>query len=343
MTLEVSAYMPEAGPLSIFALTIVVPVFNEEAVLPVFHQRLVVALAGVPGAFEVIYVDDGSIDGTPQVLKQLHAFDPAVSVIRFSRNFGKEQAMNAGLRLARGAAVLMIDADLQDPPELIPAMVDALHQGADVVNMRRRSRTGETWLKRATAQAFYRVFNRFSEVTIPENVGDFRLFSRRAVDSLNQLPERNRFMKGLFAWIGFRQVTLDYDRDARAAGVSKWPYRRLWNFALDGITGFATAPLKAATYIGFISAAGGIAYAVYFLFKTLIAGDPVHGFPTLIVTMLLHGGLQLMAIGVVGEYLGRLFMESKCRPPYLIEDYQPSRLAVSQSSDKQQASVVNQK
>jgi glycosyltransferase involved in cell wall biosynthesis len=229
----------------------------------------------------------------------------------------------------------VIDSDLQDPPELIPSMVDAWREGADIVNMRRRSRGGETWLKRATAHGFYRVINRLSEVPIPEDVGDFRLLSRRAVDALNQLPERNRFMKGLFAWIGFRQVTLDYHRDARAAGKSKWRYWRLWNLALEGITGFSTAPLKVATYAGFASATGALVYAMYFLLKTLTVGDPVRGFPTLIVTLLFFSGLQLMALGVVGEYVGRLFLESKRRPLYLIEDYQPSSVSARQPAQAQ--------
>lgn len=319
-----SSYAPEPGALPDCTLSVVVPVYNEEAVLPVLHRRLLAALARIPGGYEVIYVDDGSTDSTPQILKKLHVLVPAIAVMRFSRNFGKEQAMSAGLRVARGAAVIVIDSDLQDPPELIPSMVDAWREGADIVNMRRRSRNGETWLKRATAHTFYRVINRLSEVPIPADVGDFRLLSRRAVDGLNQLPERNRFMKGLFAWIGFRQVTMDYHRDARAAGKSKWRYWRLWNFALEGITGFSTAPLKVATYVGFVSATGALAYAFYFLVKTLTVGDPVRGFPTLIVTMLFFSGLQLMALGIVGEYVGRLFLESKRRPLYLIEDYQPS-------------------
>lgn len=323
MTQEVFAYADEAGAPPACTLSVVVPVYNEEAVLPAFHRRLAAVLAGIPGGGEVIYVDDGGTDRTPEILRELHVLDAIVGVARLSRNFGKEQAMSAGLRLARGAAVVVIDADLQDAPELIPAMVEAWRQGADVVNMRRRSRNGETWIKKATAHAFYRVINRLSEVPIPEDVGDFRLLSRRAVDALNLLPERTRFMKGLFAWIGFRQVTLDYDRDARAAGKSKWRYGRLWNFALDGITAFSVAPLKAATYFGLASAAGAFGYALYFLAKTVIAGDPVPGFPTLIVTVLFLGGLQLMAIGVLGEYLARLFIESKRRPLYLLEGYQP--------------------
>ena len=237
--------------------------------------------------------------------------------------------MSAGLRLARGSAVILIDADLQDPPELIAEMVQAWQKGADVVNMRRRSRQGETWLKKVSAHGFYRVINWLSEVPIPEDVGDFRLLSRRAVDALNQLPERNRFMKGLFAWIGYTQVTLDYDRHARAAGQTKWPYLKLFHFAVEGITGFSVVPLRLASYAGFLTALGAFIYALVFLVKTLTVGEPVKGFPTLILTILLLGGLQLMAMGIIGEYLGRLFMESKRRPLYLLDEHWPATLTSS--------------
>jgi glycosyltransferase involved in cell wall biosynthesis len=231
--------------------------------------------------------------------------------------------MSAGLREARGLATVIIDADLQDPPELIPAMLDAWRRGADVVNMRRCDRAGESWLKRATAHAFYRVMNRLGDVSIPVDTGDFRLLSRRALDALNSLPERNRVMKGLFAWIGFRQHTIEYGRDARAAGASKWGYWKLWNLALEGITGFSTGPLKVATYIGFLTAASAFVYAAFVFAKTLLLGDPVPGFPTLIVVISFLGGLQLMAIGVLGEYVARLFVESKNRPLYLVEELHP--------------------
>ena len=316
-----TAAAPGASPCT---LSVVVPLFNEEDVLPAFHARLVAALAGIEGGWEVVYVDDGSTDSTPLRLKALRATDPGIATVRFSRNFGKEAGMSAGLQLARGRAVVIIDADLQDPPELIPQMVVTWRQGADMVNMRRRSREGETWFKKATARAFYRIINRLAEVDIPSNVGDFRLLSRRAVDALNRLPERNRFMKGLFAWIGYAQVTIEYDRHPRAAGTTKWDYRKLWNFALEGITGFSIAPLKLATYVGFASAAGAFLYALSFLIKALTVGDPVAGFPTLIVSILLLGGLQLMATGILGEYLGRLFIESKQRPLYLIDEYVPA-------------------
>lgn len=320
---------------AICTLSVVVPVFNEEEVLRAFHRRLLAVLGAIEEDWEIIYVDDGSLDATGLILQELQTAEPAVGVARLSRNFGKEAAMSAGLRLARGKAVVVIDADLQDPPELIPDMLNAWRQGADVVNLRRRSRGGETWIKKMTARLFYRIINRLSEVAIPENVGDFRLLNRRVVETLNQFPERNRFMKGLFAWVGYAQVTLDYDRQPRVAGKTKWHYRKLWNFALEGITSFSIAPLKLATYAGFVSAATAFLYALNFLIKTLTMGEPVRGFPTLIVTILLLGGMQLMATGILGEYMGRLFMESKRRPLYLIDDYRPATLSALQTpSDK---------
>lgn len=310
-------------------LSVVVPVFNEEAVIALFHARLLQVLATCPGGHEVIYVDDGSSDRSAQVLESLRVACPQVGVARLSRNFGKEHAMTAGLELVRGAAVIILDVDLQDPPELIPSMLDAWRAGADVVNMRRTGRDGETVVKKATSHFFYRIINRLSDVAIPSDVGDFRLFSRRAVDALNRLPESNRFMKGLYAWIGFSQVTLDYHRKARAAGLSKWPYWRLWNFALEGITSFSTVPLRVASYVGFSSAFGAFMYALYFFIKTQIWGDSVKGFPTLIEVVLLLGGLQLMAIGIVGEYVGRIYLESKRRPLYLLDSFKPATLTAA--------------
>ena len=305
-------------------LSVVVPAYNEEEVLPIFHKRLVAALANVEeleGRWEVVYVNDGSKDATLPVLKELQLANLAIGVVNLSRNFGKEAAMSAGLKLARGSAVILIDADLQDPPELIGDMVRVWQQGADVVNMKRNSRQGESWFKKASAAWFYKVINFVSDVHIPENVGDFRLLSRRAVEALNQLPESNRFMKGLFAWIGYRQVTVEYARHARAAGETKWPYFKLINFAIEGITGFSVVPLRLASYAGFLAAFSAFVYALFFLIKTLTIGDDVEGFPTLILTILILGGLQLMAMGIIGEYLGRLFMESKGRPLFLIDEY----------------------
>lgn len=304
------------------SLTVIVPVLNEEAGLVEFHLRLMLTLRALQMTYEVLYIDDGSTDGTSTLLRDFHQRNPNVSVAKLSRNFGKEAAMTAGLQLAKGRAVVIIDADLQDPPELIEKMVSAWRRGADVVSMRRRSRAGESWLKEASAFAFYRVFNTLADVPMPADVGDFRLLSRRVVTAINQLPERNRFMKGIFAWVGFRNEIIEYDRHARAEGETKWPYRKLWRFAVEGITGFSVAPLKLATYTGLASSLVSFAYASHFLFKTLVFGETVHGFPTLIVSILLLGGLQLMAIGILGEYIGRIFLESKRRPLFLLDKYE---------------------
>ena len=334
---------PRTATPSACMLSVIVPAYNEEEVLPIFHSRLVAALASMTelaGRWEVVYVNDGSKDGTLRILKELQLTSPAIGVANLSRNFGKEAAMSAGLKLARGEAVILIDADLQDPPELIGEMVRVWQQGADVVNMKRSSRQGETWFKKASAAWFYKVINWLSEVHIPENVGDFRLLSRRAVDALNQLPESNRFMKGLFAWIGYKQVVVEYDRHPRAAGETKWPYFKLLNFAIEGITGFSIVPLRLASYAGFLTAFSAFIYALFLLVKTLMIGDSVKGFPTLILTILILGGLQLMAMGIIGEYLGRLFMESKRRPLFLMDEYlAPQAVVAAVVTDKSAQTV----
>ena len=306
-------------------ISIVVPVFNEEDSLKIFHQRLVDQLIDTNLDWEIIYVDDGSQDQSRHYIKAFRLQFPNISLLCLSRNFGKENAMSAGLKVSRGNAVIIMDADLQDPPSLLPRMIAEWRKGSDVVNMRRSSRQGESFLKKITSRLFYKVINQIGEIEIPEGVGDFRLLSRRVVDILNQLPESNRFMKGLFSWVGYKQVTLEFDRDSRIAGKTKWNYWKLWNFALEGITGFSSAPLKLASYIGFFCAFGSLTYAVYFLIKTAVIGDTTPGFPTLVITILTLGGIQLMAIGVLGEYLGRLFTESKKRPLFLIDEYLPPR------------------
>ena len=308
------------GPaLARSSLSVVVPVYNEQDVLPEFHRRLGQVLDALGGDAEVVYVNDGSSDATRDLLIALRESDPRVAVIDLSRNFGKEIAMSAGLDHARGDAVVIIDADLQDPPELIPDMVRVWREGCDVVLMRRRSRAQESWLKKASARAFYRAIGRMGTIDIPENVGDFRLLSRRAVDALRRFPERSRFMKGLFAWIGFACREIEYDRDGRHAGVTKWNYWRLWNFALEGITSFSAVPLKVASYVGFVTALVAFAYGVFVIGKTMLYGDAVRGYPTLIVVVLFLGGLQLMALGIIGEYLARMFIEVKQRPLYLVQ------------------------
>lgn len=320
--MDVLSPLPVRQPVDTAAartISVVVPVYNEETVLQEFHRRLSAVLDALPELAEIVYVNDGSKDATMGVLSALHGADARVAVIDLSRNFGKEVAMSAGLDHAGGDAVVVIDADLQDPPELIPDMVRAWHAGFDVVLMRRRSRAQESWLKKGTASVFYRAIGRMGTIDIPENVGDFRLLSRRAVAALRRFPERSRFMKGLFAWIGFPCREIDYDRDGRHAGETKWSYWHLWNFALEGITSFSVVPLKVASYIGVLTAIVAFAYGGYFVIKTLVFGDPVRGFPTLVALVLFLGGLQLMALGIIGEYLARMFIEVKQRPLYLVQ------------------------
>ena len=313
-------------------VSIVVPAFNEEAVLPQFHRTLTGVLGDQPYDFEIAYVNDGSTDGTLDVIKQLRDSDKQVTLIDLSRNFGKEIALTAGLQKAAGDAVVVIDADLQDPPELIPALLGEWQNGYDVVYAQRTHRKGESLLKRTTAHFFYRVIQRVSRITIPEDTGDFRILSRRAVNALSTFNEQHRFMKGLFAWIGYRQKAVLYERDPRQAGETSWSYWKLWNFALDGITSFTIAPLKISTYLGLLTAAGAFSYGIYMVIDTLIHGNPVPGYPSLIVIILILGGVQLTAIGILGEYLGRIFNETKRRPLYFVNEYLPSPEASDRNS-----------
>jgi glycosyltransferase involved in cell wall biosynthesis len=300
-------------------LTAVVPCFNEAEVLAQLHARLSAALAAIDADTRILYVDDGSSDGTTAQLLALAAAEPRVGVIVLSRNFGKEAALTAGLDHAGGDAVVILDADLQDPPELIGTFWAHYLEGHDVVYGVRRSRQGEGWLKRATASAFYRTIGRLSRTPVPADTGDFRLLSRRALDALASLRERHRFMKGLFGWVGYRQLGVPYDRAPRAAGSTKWNWWKLWNFALEGITSFSAAPLKLATYVGLLTALAAFGYGCWIVLKTLLWGDPVAGYPSLMAVVLFLGGVQLIALGLIGEYLGRLYEESKQRPLYLLE------------------------
>jgi glycosyltransferase involved in cell wall biosynthesis len=299
-----------------YFLSVIVPIFNEEEVLPEFHRRLTQVLAEVGSNCEILYINDGSHDQTLQVIEGFQ--DDRVAIIDLSRNFGKEIALTAGLDHSRGDAVIVIDADLQDPPEVIPELISKWREGYDVVYARRTSRDGDTLVKKVTAKLFYRFVQGINRVKIPEDTGDFRLLSRRAVDALKQLRETHRFMKGLFAWIGYPQVAVNYSRDARFAGETKWNYWQLWNFALEGITSFTITPLKIATYFGLLTALGSFAYALIVIYKTLAFGEPVQGYPSLMVVILFLGGVQLMSLGVLGEYLGRMFNETKQRPLYFV-------------------------
>ncbi len=304
-------------------LTVVVPAFNESSSLREFHARLAPVLdkLGPDLAGDVLYVDDGSRDDTWDVIRSLHASDPRAAGLKLSRNFGKEHAMTAGLDHTDADAIVMIDADLQDPPELIPEFVKKWREGFDVVYGTRSSRAGESAAKKITASAFYRVMERLSSTPVPRDTGDFRLMNRRAVQALGQLRERQRFMKGLFAWVGYKQTSIEYERDARFAGTSKFNYWRLWNFAIEGITSFSGAPLKVATYIGVLTAMLSFLFGTYVLVKALLFGDAVRGYPTLMLVILFLGGVQLIALGMIGEYLGRLYLESKQRPLYLVDEF----------------------
>lgn len=308
-------------------LTVVVAAFNEAEALPALHPRIAAVLDGLAGEGvdgHVLYVDDGSRDRTWAVLEDFAAADPRVSLLRLSRNFGKEAALTAGLdRIDEGAA-LILDADGQDPPELIPAFVAKWRQGYDDVHGTRTARDGEGWFKRATAHGFYRLMQRLSKTPIPTDTGDFRLLSPRALAALRQLRERHRFMKGLFGWVGFEQISIPYHREARLAGRSKFNAWRLWNFALEGVTSFSTAPLRVATYLGVMTALLAFVYALWIVIKALFWGDPVAGWPTMMTVILLLGGVQLMALGMIGEYLGRLYEESKQRPLYLVDRWRPA-------------------
>lgn len=309
----------------ILSLSIVVPVYNESVVLPEFHKRITAVLNGMGLPSEIIYINDGSTDPTIKILRELFTTDQRVAIIDLSRNFGKETALTAGLDHSNGDAVVIIDSDLQDPPELIPELFKVLKEGYDAVYAQRESRKGESFLKKITAMGFYRFMQSFGRTTLPKDTGDFRILSRRAVDALKQIREHHRFMKGLFAWIGFRQKAIGYERDPRYAGDSKFNYWKLWNFAIEGITSYTAAPLKLATYVGFAVAGCAFVYALFIIVKTFLFFEPVRGYPSLIVVILFLGGVQLIFIGFIGEYLGRTYDESKKRPLYFLNEYKPSR------------------
>ncbi|MDO9148512.1 MAG: glycosyltransferase family 2 protein [Hydrogenophaga sp.] len=306
-------------------ISVIVPVYNEEDVLELFHIRMSAVFDCLPQyRCEMIFVNDGSSDRTQEIMDRFAQTDERVCTLALSRNFGKEAAMTAGLDMAEGDAVAIFDVDLQDPPELLLQFVDRWESGYDVVYAKRAQRDGETWLKKATAAAFYRTMKRLSRVAIPPDTGDCRLMSRRVVQSLKQLREHHRFMKGLFAWVGYPSIAVEYRRDPRAAGSTKFNYWKLWNFALEGITSFTIAPLKIAMYVGMLVAMCAFALGVWIILKTLLWGEAVQGYPTLIVTILFLGGVQLFFIGILGEYIGRIFGETKARPLYLVDRYHPS-------------------
>jgi glycosyltransferase involved in cell wall biosynthesis len=302
-------------------LSVVVPICNEEAVIREFHRRTTSVLQELSLSFEIIYVNDGSTDRSLSILQELRTANTGVAILDLSRNFGKEIALTAGLDHARGDAVVLIDADLQHPPEVIPEFLKHWREGYDVVYGARADREQESRLKKFSTSAFHLIMEKVASVRIPRDVGDFLLLSRRAVESLKLFREQHRFMKGLFTWIGYSRKGVPYRCDSRYDGRTKWNYWKLWNFALEGVTSFTIFPLKVASYLGLITAFGAFCYAIYIVYHTLVYSDPVAGYPTLIVVMLFLGGVQLMTLGITGEYIGRIFNETKQRPLYFVNRY----------------------
>ncbi|MCL5777765.1 glycosyltransferase family 2 protein [Limibaculum sp. FT325] len=314
-----SGGLPVAGArLDPFRLSIIVPMFNEEEAVDPFLDRLLPVVAGLAGDFEVLCIDDGSRDATVARVLARRGAEPRVKLIALARNFGKEAALSAGIDHAEGDAVVAIDADLQQPPELIGRMIERWREGFDVVACTRTDRSADSRARGFVSRTFYRVFNRIAEQPIPPETGDFRLMDRAVIDALRQLPERNRFMKGLFAWVGFRVTTLPYDHIQRTAGASKFRFWKLWNFALDGITAFSTFPLRVWSYLGFAVAILAILYASFIVLRTLIFGADVPGFASILTAVLFLGGVQLISLGILGEYVGRILVETKRRPVYLV-------------------------
>ena len=302
-------------------LSLIVPVKNEEEAIAPFVARVAPILAGLaPESWEILFVDDGSDDATLAAIIAANQRDPRVRALSLSRNFGKEAALSAGLDYAKGAAVVPIDVDLQDPPEVIGDMLGKWREGFEVVYGVRRNRSTDSLPKRLTADLYYRAHNYLSSDKIPEHAGDFRLLDRKVVDVIRRMPERNRFMKGLFAWSGFKQAAVEYDRSPRAVGETKFRYWKLWTLALDGITSASTMPLRVWSYIGVVIAAFTLIYAVYVVLRTTFFGIDVPGYPSLMVAILFFGALQLISLGVLGEYVGRILIEAKNRPIYVVRD-----------------------
>lgn len=301
-------------------ISLIVPVYNEQETIDIFYHKLRAYELLRPYDIEIVFINDGSYDQTEKIINQLKQNDDLVQALNFTRNFGKEAALMAGLNYATGEAIIPIDVDLQDPIELIPQMIDEWKSGAEIVLAKRTDRLNESWLKRSTASIFYRLHNKISYPEIEENVGDFRLLSKEIVQQILQLSEKNLFMKGVFSWIGGKTVTLEYKREVRSAGHTKFNGWKLWNLALEGVTSFSTFPLRIWTYIGLIIATFSFLYGAWMILQTLIWGNPVKGYPSLLVSILFLGGVQLIGIGVLGEYLGRVYIEVKNRPRYLLKN-----------------------
>lgn len=306
-------------------VTILIPAYNEESVLPMLFKRLQGLADKVKNYdFEFLFINDGSRDDTLQIIEQAAKVDSRISYINLSRNFGKEIAMIAGLDHAKGDALVIIDADLQDPPELIPKMISFWEDGYDDIYAKRRSRDGETWLKKLTSKGYYKTLQRVTTIPIQEDTGDFRLLDRRVVEALKKFRESQRNTKALFSWVGFKKKEITYDRDPRAAGETKWNYFKLVNLAVDGITSFTTAPLRIASLFGGVVSVAAFIYILYLLIRPLFGVSTGDGYSSLMAVVLFLGGVQLISLGVIGEYVGRIFNESKQRPLYFVQDYHES-------------------
>jgi polyisoprenyl-phosphate glycosyltransferase len=316
-------------------VTIIVPAYNEEEVLEQLYTRLVTVINEIINYdFELLFINDGSQDSTLSILKDLRREDRRVAYVDLSRNFGKEIAMIAGLDFSEGDAVIFIDADLQDPPELIPDMIRYWEKGYDDVYAKRIARSGESWFKKYSASRFYKLLKKTTRIPIQENTGDFRLLDKRCVEALKQLRESQRYTKGMFSWIGYNKKELTFDRAPRAAGETKWNYLRLADLAIEGITSFTTFPLRLASLIGIVISIISFIYMFIIIAKTLIFGETVSGYPSLMAVILFLGGIQLLSLGVIGEYLGRVFNETKKRPLYFINEYNNQKATNIKENEK---------
>jgi len=308
-------------------ISLLIPAYNEQEVLEHLYHRIgKLANDNKSYEFEFMFINDGSRDKTLEIIKSYAKSDYRVAYINLSRNFGKEIAMIAGLDYVTGDATVIIDADLQDPPELIPKMIKFWEEGYDDVYAKRNSREGETWFKKVSSQWFYKILQTTTNIPIQIDTGDFRLLDERCVKALRQLRESQRYTKGMFSWIGFNKKEITYDRDPRAAGETKWNYRKLINFAIDGITSFTTAPLRLSSILGFIVSVVAFVFIIILIIKTTLFGDPVAGYPSLMAAILFLGGLQLLSLGVIGEYIGRIFNETKQRPLYFVEEHHSGKI-----------------
>ncbi len=300
-------------------LSLICPCYNEEEVITLFINKLTTIIKDIDLSYEIIIINDGSIDNTLKKAKELKEIFPSIRILNLSRNFGKEAALTAGLDKAKGSAIIPIDVDFQDPPELIPKLIKRWQEGYDIVLAKRKDRTNDHFLKSLSAKYFYKIHNQISDVEIPDNVGDFRLISKRVLEALKTLPENQRFMKGIFAWVGYKTTTIEYKREKREAGESSFNGWKLWNFALDGITSFSTLPLRVWLYLGIFISFLSFLYGSIIVIKTLFFGVDIPGYASILASILFLGGIQLIGIGVLGEYIGRIYIESKKRPIYIIE------------------------